>query len=385
MAPACHAAAEPPGHRSRGSVPDRFELFGPVATGPFPNLDDSEATDVNDGGLIVGNSQVGQRTQVGPNGFEALQRAYSRAPAGPMVQLPTLNPAPHIRDAAVAVNNSGQIVGYSRSGTFNAGPRRAVLWQNGTVQGLGLLPTATESYATNISENGHVVGTSASSSVNFNHAFLWTSSSGMVDLGDLGQGLGGFAFSFGTDVNANGDVVGLASVVNDYGQTSHAFFREYPSGPMIDLGALGDVWSTPSDVNDNGLVVGTSSLWHDQPNHAFAWTAEAGMVDLGTLPGDTSSTAVAVNNDGLIVGVSEGPNGQRAVAWTLGAAEPDADNDGVSDSADNCAAVANADQTNLGRRRTWRRLRSRRRRTMAFSTATGRGRAPTQPVLRRTP
>jgi probable HAF family extracellular repeat protein len=67
------------------------------------------------------------------------------------------------------------------------------------------------------------------------------------------------------------------------------------------------------DVNDAGQVVG--GLRTPSGTHAFSWTLDGGLVDLGTL-GGASSNALAVNEHGWIVGTSSTASGvDHAVLW----------------------------------------------------------------------
>lgn len=70
-------------------------------------------------------------------------------------------------------------------------------------------------------------------------------------------------------------------------------------------------------INDNGVVVGWS-LTAIGPQHAFRWTAEAGMRDLGTIPTSHESVALDVNNRGEIVGYATWADGIGAIPllWT---------------------------------------------------------------------
>jgi len=72
------------------------------------------------------------------------------------------------------------------------------------------------------------------------------------------------------------------------------------------------------NINNKGHAVGTSALAGDETGHAFLWTGETGMQDLGTLPGDFGSGAVAISDSEQITGISIGPNGPSAFVWQNG-------------------------------------------------------------------
>ena len=136
------------------------------------------------------------------------------------------------------------------------------------------------------------------------------------------------------------DTVSLALWMNDRGQVvgisgncsntnpppiaggQHAILWE-PDGAAVDLGNLGYSQSAALAINNLGQVVGASSLRVDSTffngAHAFVWTRQHGMKDLGTLAGDVASGAVSVNDAGEIVGISIDPAGNpRAVYWRYG-------------------------------------------------------------------
>jgi len=104
------------------------------------------------------------------------------------------------------------------------------------------------------------------------------------------------------------------------------------AGKWIDLGTLGGEEPTGSEesicgISNTGLVASRSTALDGQM-HAVAWTAETGMLDLGTLrdSGDpqyaayNSSAAAGPNKFGtLIVGgswIGEDPNHAVPVVWT---------------------------------------------------------------------
>ena len=55
--------------------------------------------------------------------------------------------------------------------------------------------------------------------------------------------------------------------------------------------------------------MGVSDLKGDTNFHAFLWTRERHIQDLGTLPGDADSSGLGINDQGEVVGVSFDANG----------------------------------------------------------------------------
>src|SRR5215510_9219234 len=202
--------------------------------------------------------------------------------------------------SAVDINDAGLAVGYS----FLRGDRasHAFVWTlTGGMQDLGTLGGGS-SAAVAVSESGHVVGESDG------HAFLWTQAGGMIDLGTLGG-----STSAAAAVNVAGQVVGWSFTAEG---TRHAFFWS-PSQGMIDLGTLGGADSDAWAVNDVGQVAGESDGPHG--HHAFLWTQAEGMIDLGHLVGSCCfSRAHRINQAGQVIGVSTNPRGAvlHAFSWT---------------------------------------------------------------------
>jgi len=149
------------------------------------------------------------------------------------------------------------------------------------------------------------------------HAFLWTSSTGMKDLGELHFGSEAFA------INNLGWVVGGSH--NSSGQ-GRAFLwtpsaAGAVSGAMRDLGILpGGDYSVASGVNDAGQIVGMSTTAQGSA-HAVLWaisaTGDVSIQDLGELPGATHAAALAINDLGQVVGRGDWVGDQSyAFFWT---------------------------------------------------------------------
>jgi probable HAF family extracellular repeat protein len=127
-------------------------------------------------------------------------------------------------------------------------------------------------------------------------------------------------------VTLDGDLDGAAFAINDNGQVAGASGQCSPFNPsilenlqplhallwergtVIDLGNLGGTGlgfgNLALNLNNQGQVVGQSDLPGDANFHAFLWTKDAGIGDLGTLTGDVNSVALGINDSGEIVGLS---------------------------------------------------------------------------------
>jgi probable HAF family extracellular repeat protein len=189
---------------------------------------------------------------------------------------------------AVAVNDRGQVVGYSGlegSKAWPPPPQHAFLWQNGRMIDLGTLGGA-DSSAVAINNRGQVIGYSETRH-HAQHAFLWQSGR-MIDLGTLGG-----ADSSAVAINNRGQIVGNAY---DSNTDSHQAFL-WQNGRITGLGTLGVSGSSRADgINDRGEIVG--STYNSGTYHAFLWRRGHTIY----LRPSGSSTADAMNNRGEVVG-----------------------------------------------------------------------------------
>lgn len=246
---------------------------------------------------------------------------------------------------AMDINSSGQVVG---TGDLPSSTASSFVWQAGTLTDIGRLG-GRDSIPYAINDAGIVVGESASSVDGFRHAYRWTSSGGMVDLGKLPGGEDTYA----RGLNEAGDVVGETMFPTGPGTSTPRAWR-LSGGTMTDLGdvipygsiaardisdqgdVLLNVCCTASLVQRNGFGVvadlgvseqtpgavgrrisrdGMSIVGRWNPGsggtNAGLW-GPSGFVDLGHLPGGTWAYAYDINAAGAIVGESEiAPGGTR--------------------------------------------------------------------------
>jgi probable HAF family extracellular repeat protein len=257
------------------------------------DLDTFCGNDISESGYVVG---------LWPIRGDAYNHAYLYR-HGVMTDLGTLG---GLTSVGYAVNNRGQVVGYSRLTQF---PNHAFLYSDGVMTDLGTL--GYESEAMGINDAGLIVGQSRTSNDRYTHAFLYQDGV-MHDLGTLGGDN-----SVAHKVNAAGEIVGIS-------QNEHYINRAflYSHGVMQDLGTLGGDSSWALDINNKGDVVGASYTstgdWH-----AYLYSRGV-MIDLGDLFGKGStehgSTARAINDKGEVVGEAwfPGPGSTHAFLYSKG-------------------------------------------------------------------
>jgi len=286
-----------------------------IDLGALPGDVGSEANSINDEGQVVGTSYSS----------EGAPRAFLWSSGLGMQALPdSANGAFAI--GAWGINNNGQVVGHASGQGINA---QGFVWSGGSaIQLLGVLPGGASSAALGINDSGQIVGYSGTATGS--NVVSWTSGGGMQDLGNMP----GATNSEGWDINNNGLIVGRAFIPGKW----HAFLL---GSGFQDLGTLGGIEDRAHGINSSGEVVGCSYtspgihafLWSGAMQDlgsgcalgindnaqvvgwsefgAFLWTSGSGMQNLSALPEVIAagwhalSEARAINNAGQIAGVGQ--------------------------------------------------------------------------------
>jgi len=180
-----------------------------------------------------------------------------------------------------------------------------------TITDLGTLSAASGSWAHGINSHAAVVGVSGSEESTVGHAFTWTGTAGMQDLGTLP----GHEFSTAAAINDAGTVVGTS--VHSY--LGHIFARRaviWQGGSITDLGTVNssDFGSSAKAINNLGQVVGGYETGSFFPR-PFIWSASGGMHDLGVFSQYSGSVATSINDSDTVVGLA----GSDPIVWTGGA------------------------------------------------------------------
>lgn len=346
-------AAVPPRYR----VTDLGTLGGPR----------SAAYDINDKSQVVGSAEM---DQFAPPPFESMliRRAFIWD-KGLMTALPPL-PAPEpYYGAALAINDAGHIVGTStRFMFFDARP---VIWHNGTVIDMGLVPGTDHCQGNDVNDDGVVVGSCMSDFGGSGYAFRWSIESGQTvimgplqnedatghAIDSLGRIVGGHGPSVGAyvwqagavtslingpfgaaalSINHNNQIVGWASGA---GFTVFAF--RWSDGTVINLGSLGESINTRAhDINNNGWIVGASTVAGF--DYAVVWV-DGAIHDLNdSIPqasGWVLQTAEAINDKNEIVGSGISPQGLQRGYLLTPIGPGDVNGDGVVNVADLLALI----------------------------------------------
>jgi probable HAF family extracellular repeat protein len=234
----------------------------------------STATAINNSGQVVGFTGEGGVGAYPPSSaFIYSNGTINRIPGA---TVGSSSPS-FVSSAATSISNSGLVTGYS---TTSGNYARAFIYNTSNLtsdinnstsvgfQSLGTLAGLSSNinyYGIDINDSGAVVGYTSEtavsgpatqlnipfSNVTNPHAFLYTNSDGMIDLGALG----GTGYSQANAINNAGTIVGTSN--------GRAFM--YKDNQMIDLNTLiepssGIFLTNALDINNQGQIVGYGKL-----------------------------------------------------------------------------------------------------------------------------
>jgi probable HAF family extracellular repeat protein len=205
---------------------------------------------------------------------------------GAMTDLGTLGGS---ESTPTGINNAGAVVGYSPN---SAGWWNAFVWRNGTIANLGTLPGGIRSGAHAINDSGNIIGWSQATPDVQSPQVAAQFTGGVTAL----AGLDSTAF----DVNSFGVATGFAP--SSVTGMRHAVMFRY--GAVIEL-AVPDRPGTLSfgvAINDSEYVAGHYVDYWAGLQRSFIVSANGAMTDLGTLPGYNATQSYAMNNYGMVVG-----------------------------------------------------------------------------------
>lgn len=263
---------------------------------------EGRAEAINNTGQVIGKSSTGTVFMTGPNGEGLTYLDYARD--------------------AYDINNLGQIVGVTKTGHgFITDPNGIGMTDLGPVVARG------------VNDSGQVVGWfNIGGDIRSQHAFITGPNGfGMTDLG-APNGFSSFAY----DINNSGQVVGFYAFIELFELSVNGLYD--PRAFMTDangtnIRTISTNWSAAFGINDLGQVVTTNNLLCD---HCYPGDGYSFLVDHGAVTNINNQFSpyelagfnpVAINNNGQIAGTgfrwgSTSPEGWRAFMVTSDTSSP---------------------------------------------------------------
>jgi probable HAF family extracellular repeat protein len=283
-----------------------------LGTLPGPKIETSTPAAIN-----------GQAQVAGTSGYSAFRYTSIKEPMEDVGS----NPADSV-SRGFGINASGQVVGDSTFGGSDSISHAAIFEKGSAANLVTLKEGGPYSRANGINASGQVVGFYGSElDSSASRAFIWSVSTGMLDLGTLG---GAYAQAYA--INDSGFVTGNSQPAESKPGVTHAFICRPFSitnraiKGMRDLGTLGGRFSYGTFINADNHVVGYSTISNsDNRLHAFLHDGTK-MRDLGSLGGKSlesdQSFALGINSVDEVVGFSYLPGKQVAFSSTGWTAVP---------------------------------------------------------------
>jgi uncharacterized membrane protein len=254
---------------------------------------------------------------------------------------------------ATAINDAGQVAGTADSWGYSIG----FVWPSGS-KPIFISSPFGQTVVNGINEAGEIVGAtiSGSSAAAVNNAFVWNARDGLrllpssntspfaraMDINDLGQVVGfdsrlatlgvfeatpvlwgrseyersefaGRPFEHGCDspwnpLETENDCAAIAMSINNTGQVAGSIagraFRWEPGTGLTSLAMLDAMSRFPVAINASGDIAGTAASSVPTSRVAFVWKRSGEVVELGVLPGKKTSDATGMNDLGQVVGFS---------------------------------------------------------------------------------
>ncbi len=219
-----------------------------------------------------------------------------------------------IRPGPFGINSLGVVVGQTHVDPGDGShiiEAVAIQRPGGPVETLPIIPNTMHVISTRIIDNGNVYANVLIGSDEL--SFLLSPDGAVTQLGAPGFELISIAA-----VNQKGEFVGNTGHVS-----TPMAFKKSADGKFMSLGGLTGHDSYARGINNLGEVVGGAVVGFDEGygvQHAFRWTEQDGMIDLGVLAGDGAigtrfSSANDINDLGVIVGSSGTINGDVQQAF----------------------------------------------------------------------
>ena len=206
--------------------------------------------------------------------------------------------SPSLLTKPTAINDRGQIVGWSR---YSDGTTRAFLWQHGKIAQLSVIAGDKASMASAINNKGQIVGTSSQAG-GVGHAILWNHGT-VINLGSIGSGeLNGGSVQA---INDSGQII-----VNEVSYPNNSFAARLnlalqhhrvllcTSNSVNNGRLLGPGIVTGIAINNSGAVVGYHFDNVEHNLHGYLWKNGV-TTDLGNF------YPSGINASGVIVGTRE--------------------------------------------------------------------------------